>query len=520
MPEPAAPNVTPERWSPSSLAGRLLFAVLGGVILSAVVVSGVAVHTTYHFLQRELRASVPVRLDQAAHQLDDGLLLAQAQLEAQLKDPDGSAEIEPLFRAVEPVPEVDGKDAEELNRDRLVQPRVLWRSGKPGPQLGVVANHDGRDFVGWLSDSYRAEILTLPGSQRGRVRLLPDPPLPDSLGTPPGGWPDEPVPYRNRSGELVVGATLWVGPLGARLIHEIPFEVVFEPVLAVLRRVAGVNAVLLLAFAFLARRVTRTTVGPIHALSEGARRISEGQLNVKILPIPTEDELALLTRTFNEMAEELVCQRSDIVQANERLQQQNDALQAANEVLGQLSITDGLTKLHNHRFFQDFLTREIKRTARSGEPLSILVIDIDDFKRLNDQLGHAAGDELLVRLAEILNDNVREADLVARYGGEEFVVLAPNTDQPGAALLAEKILHGVSSASFILDDTMRLTKMTVSIGVNTFSGNRKDFFQGADEALYQAKAEGKNCVVVYERGRSTPEGSTPEDPMPDEGCAI
>ncbi|MBW2244048.1 MAG: GGDEF domain-containing protein [Deltaproteobacteria bacterium] len=508
MREPEAQSFPSGRWSTSSLAGRLLFIVLGGVVLSAVVVSGVAVHTTYRFLQREMAVAAPIHLDQAEQLLHDGIRLAHANLEARLKDPEGSAALEPSFRAVEPVSEAEAKDAEKPDRERLPHPRVLWQTGTPVPQLGVVVNHRGKDFVGWLSDPFRAEILGLPGAGPWRLRLLPDLPLPDSLGAPPGGWVDEPVPYRNRSGELVVGVTRGVAPIGGRLILEIPFGVAFEPVLSVLRRVAGANAALLFAFAFLARRVTRTAVGPIHALSEGARRISEGQLDVKILPIPTEDELALLTRTFNEMAEELQRQRSDIVQANERLQQQNDELQAANEVLGQLSITDGLTKLHNHRFFQDFLTREIKRTARSGEPLSILVIDIDDFKRLNDQLGHAAGDELLVRLAEILNDNVREADLIARYGGEEFVVLAPNTDKPGATLLAEKVRHGVASASFILDDTMRLTKMTISIGVNTFSGNRKDFFQGADEALYQAKAEGKNCVMVYEDPASSPRDPT------------
>ena len=499
MPDTEARRHAPGRWSASSLGGRLLAVVLGGVVMSAVAVSAVAVHTTYRFLQRELAGSVPVSLSQAALRLDRGLRDARAELETTLPGP--AAPDGPL-EAIEPLKE---DAASPARNSQLEDQQVIWKTGDRGPRLGVVLAHDDQLLVGWLSQAFLAEILAVPDAGRARLRLLPDPALPDSLGALAGGWPDTPTPYRNRSGELVVGTTRLLRPLRARLILEIPFEVAFEPVLTVLRRVAGVNAVLLVAFAGLALRVTRAAVGPIHALSEGARRISEGQLDVQISPIPTEDELALLTRTFNQMADELRRKRTDIVQANERLRQQNDELQAANEVLGQLSITDGLTKLHNHRFFQDFLTREIKRSARSGEPLSVLLIDIDDFKRLNDQLGHAAGDELLVRLAEILNDNVRDSDLVARYGGEEFVILAPNTDQPGATLLAEKVRQGVDSASFIMDDTMRLTKMTVSIGVNTYIGNRKDFFQGADEALYRAKAEGKNCVMVHESETRAPE---------------
>jgi diguanylate cyclase (GGDEF)-like protein len=135
---------------------------------------------------------------------------------------------------------------------------------------------------------------------------------------------------------------------------------------------------------------------------------------------------------------------------------------------------------------------------RSGEPLSMLLIDIDDFKRLNDRLGHAAGDQLLAAIARLLNDSVRESDLVARYGGEEFVVIASNTPLDGAVRLAEKARRAVADASFILDDSMRIEKVTVSVGVAQYRGDRKAFFRVADQALYRAKAEGKNRVVASE----------------------
>jgi diguanylate cyclase (GGDEF)-like protein len=179
-----------------------------------------------------------------------------------------------------------------------------------------------------------------------------------------------------------------------------------------------------------------------------------------------------------------------------RLAEKNEELQSANEVLSQLSITDGLTKLHNHRYFQDHLTREIKRVSRTNAPLALILIDIDDFKQLNDTHGHAAGDEVLIALAGIMNETARESDLIARYGGEEFVILMPNTDLAGAVHLAEKIRMAVEATRLIIGDRMKPTLVTISLGVAVFKGNRREFFAEADRALYRAKAAGKNCVII------------------------
>lgn len=182
--------------------------------------------------------------------------------------------------------------------------------------------------------------------------------------------------------------------------------------------------------------------------------------------------------------------------ANRRLMQRNAELQQAKETFEQLSITDGLTRLHNHRFFQDHLTREIKRAIRTGTPLSMLLIDIDDFKGLNDRFGHAAGDEILRELARIMSNAVRETDLLARYGGEEFVVLAADTNIAGGYQLAEKLRLFVAETSFDLDPSRPAARITVSIGVAAYRGSRTAFFRDADGALYQAKGGGKNCVFV------------------------
>jgi diguanylate cyclase (GGDEF)-like protein len=302
--------------------------------------------------------------------------------------------------------------------------------------------------------------------------------------------------YAGRAGERMVGAVRSLPGSPLRLLIEEPFEKAYEPVLAVVTRVFVIDLGIILAFSFIAWQVTAAIVRPIEALSSGARRIAQGDFDVKLHESHRRDEIGVLTRAFNEMTRKLLAHRAEIEAANQKLVLQNDQLQRANEVLEQLSITDGLTKLHNHRFFQDHLTREIKRVSRTGEPLAMLICDIDDFKRLNDRLGHAAGDELLIGIARVLNDAIREADFLARYGGEEFIALAPNTDLRGAVVLAEKIREAVAAGSYILDSSHQLTKVTVSVGVAQYSGSRKRFFQAADQALYRAKAAGKNCVMA------------------------
>jgi diguanylate cyclase (GGDEF)-like protein len=308
--------------------------------------------------------------------------------------------------------------------------------------------------------------------------------------------PDAVAEYTSASGEHLLGSILPVEGANVTLVIEESFESAFKPVLTVLTRIFVSDLVIILLFSALAYRVTSRIMAPIEALSEGARRISQGQIDHEIPDIESGDEIGLLTRTFNDMMRKLRRNQLEIESANARLTSQYHELLSANEILAQLSITDGLTKLHNHRYFQDHLTREIKRVDRAGEPLSMLLLDLDDFKKFNDRMGHAAGDELLVKIALVLSESIRESDLLARYGGEEFVVLTPSTDLKGATALAEKIRMEVSDTPHILDDSMRPVRVTLSVGVAEFSGDRKNFFRAADKALYRAKAMGKNCVVA------------------------
>jgi len=167
-----------------------------------------------------------------------------------------------------------------------------------------------------------------------------------------------------------------------------------------------------------------------------------------------------------------------------------------NLVLEQLSITDGLTKLHNHRYFQESMAAECRRIVRTNDPLCLILIDIDYFKKWNDRLGHAGGDEILRRMAEVLNESVRETDLLARYGGEEFALLAINTTLEGAAALGEKVRQAVEETDFLTDVPSERDHPTVSVGVAGYSIDRKQLFADADTALYTAKDSGRNRVVV------------------------
>jgi diguanylate cyclase (GGDEF)-like protein len=197
----------------------------------------------------------------------------------------------------------------------------------------------------------------------------------------------------------------------------------------------------------------------------------------------------MLARSFNDMAGQLEAQRR-------ALEDRNHELLRANEVLEQLSITDGLTHLHNHRHFHDQFAREVKRADRSGQPLCLLLIDIDDFKALNDRHGHAAGDAVLAATAQLINDQVRESDYLARYGGEEFAMLLPQTDLDGAVALAEKIRVVLAEHAFTLPSGEHTVGLTVSIGVARHAVTADETFDAADRALYDAKAAGKDCVVA------------------------
>ncbi len=328
---------------------------------------------------------------------------------------------------------------------------------------------------------------------------------PYTRALPAEGAPPVSADYTHGAGERVVGSAVRFSRFGWTLVVEEPYDKAFAPLVSLLWKTLGINLAIVVLFSLVAYQVARSIVRPIQALSQGAHRIAAGETDFVIPEPPRRDEIAVLTRTFNEMTTrlrrnrlELEEQRLEIENANHRLIAQNQELQRVNEVFEQLSITDGLTKLHNHRFFQEHLPREMKRSDRTGEPLALILLDIDHFKQLNDRYGHAVGDSVLRRIAEVMNAEIREMDLLARYGGEEFALLAAQTDIDGALALAEKIRLAVGSNRYPVVDEKGPDEVsiTVSVGVAAYCGDTKAFFNDADRALYRAKDAGRDCVVV------------------------
>ncbi|HSP32850.1 MAG TPA: diguanylate cyclase [Thermoanaerobaculia bacterium] len=202
------------------------------------------------------------------------------------------------------------------------------------------------------------------------------------------------------------------------------------------------------------------------------------------------------------------------VRAGKRIVDLQKELMETNRRLELLSITDGLTKLNNHRFFQDELARTFEESERYERPLSLAMTDIDFFKKVNDAHGHAVGDEVLKSVAKLLKGSVRSTDLVARYGGEEFVVMMPETELNDAIALAEKIRTLIEEAS--IDTQAGPLKITLSLGVasvpRTQIHSPKELIVAADKALYRAKKNGRNQVQA-ERRRDVHRKTEQRDPV-------
>ncbi len=166
------------------------------------------------------------------------------------------------------------------------------------------------------------------------------------------------------------------------------------------------------------------------------------------------------------------------------------------EEIYRMTITDGLTQVSNKRHLVDFLEREIARTIRFGRPLSVIMLDLDHFKKINDTYGHLAGDFILKEICDILNKLVRREELLARYGGEEFVIALPETALSTACTIAEKARRMVERHEFTFAGTE--IRVTISLGcaeLSPMAADPNNFLRAADERLYEAKRAGRNRVA-------------------------
>lgn len=204
--------------------------------------------------------------------------------------------------------------------------------------------------------------------------------------------------------------------------------------------------------------------------------------------------LSLINLDYDQMNKQLV-------QAKIHLENLTEELEHKNRILDDLANIDGLTGVYNHRFFQNTLDQEISRAVRHETIISILLIDIDHFKKFNDDYGHLVGDFVLTEFASTLKGNIRQYDTLARYGGEEFAIILPETETNDALSVAEKLRSLIEEKIF--EDNNGTYHVTASFGhaavkpATEDSFNKNDFINRADQALYEAKNKGRNRVATY-----------------------
>jgi len=232
--------------------------------------------------------------------------------------------------------------------------------------------------------------------------------------------------------------------------------------------------------------VSRIVTGPLNAIVSAIRSFSKERV-ISTLPLTRNDELGLLSRSFHDMQTQIVAHLSEL---NEN-----------RKALDYLARHDTLTGLPNRRMFFDRLEHAIVSSRRSGKHLAVLFVDLDRFKEINDTLGHAAGDNVLVNFAKLLKATVREVDTVARLGGDEFVILLDSINDPQQVIVVVKKLHDLFQGAMQVNG--REIHVHASIGSSIYPKDGKDadeLMQNADQAMYNSKKGGGNTSSFYTFG--------------------
>ncbi len=289
------------------------------------------------------------------------------------------------------------------------------------------------------------------------------------------------VQFNSFTGDRVVGSVRTLPSLDWIMASEIPAIEAFRQVGQLRNVTLGVVLLLLAVVGALSYLLSLLIVRPLNRLTQAAGTVAKGDLEVG-LPVTTGGEVGYLTEVFNNMVARLRESRAE---------------------LERLSVTDHLTGLSNRVRMMEVLENEVRRSRRLHHRFAVVMVDVDLFKRYNDEYGHPAGDIALKRVAAIMREASRDVDFVARYGGEEVLIVMPETEVDGATEFAERIRKKIASEK--LPDGA----ITVSMGVSAFPMHGdapEQLIAEADAALYLAKRAGGNRVVAAARG-AVPEAS-------------
>ena len=317
-----------------------------------------------------------------------------------------------------------------------------------------------------LKDKHR--ILATDNSD---TNLVEDPAILKHLLASPGQIEDFSYP----AGKRFVGVAEPLHELGWWLLIADDYNLVYRSLSDARYKALFVVLSFTLIIGLVAYNFSIRILKPLSALTNGATKVAAGDLSVQ-LPIYLNDELGLTTRVFNKMVDEL---------------------QQSHNLLEQMATTDTLTGLANRKQIMNLLREHFKHFQRYETVFTIMMLDVDHFKNVNDTHGHLAGDAVLTNTAQTINNTLREIDCLGRYGGEEFLVILPQTDGHQATKSAERIRETVKESMTQYEDNA--LKVTVSIGVAVIEKtdhNEDDLINRADEALYLAKRNGRDQVAL------------------------
>jgi len=279
--------------------------------------------------------------------------------------------------------------------------------------------------------------------------------------------------------------------LGWRVVAREPVELAFAEASRTVRMALAIGLAAALLASLLAWLAARRLSDDLYALADAASAVEAEQAGARIPQAHSSREVRQLSSALGRMTHRLLASREAM---EEKVRLRTLELEAANRALDLQARTDALTGLLNRRGFETQMAFALALSRRSGRPLSLITIDVDHFKRVNDTYGHEAGDEVLRRLARTLEVRLRNSDVVARLGGEEFVALLPDTDLAGAQAIAQSLVAAMAGQQ---DPVVGL--ITVSAGVasmRSLQDNGTDLLRRGDAALYEAKGQGRNRVCV------------------------